>query len=96
MLKLITILSVSIGVSACGPDQSSQQTIKAEVYKRERAVVVETPNESKSADQVKIIAKEYGVSEDRVNDVASRAAELSGGNASKQDMIDALKAATGK
>jgi hypothetical protein len=54
-----------------------------------------SPYQSQSAD-AKSVAKAYGVTEDRANNVAGQAAAMSGGNASKQDMIDALKPARGE
>jgi hypothetical protein len=92
---MTSALALAISLSACSPGgspssptSSSQQGSKAETYRSDRT--------AESDRQVKDIARAYGTSEGRVDDVAGRAAELSGGNASKQDMLDALKAASGR
>lgn len=102
MLKFLVILSFAAAISACTPEQPSQQQTKIKSERSSTALTTEKPSipqntqSTQSTEQVKGIANDYGVSEERVNNVAGRAAELSGGNANKQDMLDALKAASGK
>ena len=106
MYKALPILSlvIALSTSACSPEKASPhakvetETIPPSVAVAASAATVAAivPPARQSSDQVKVVAREYGVSEAKVEDTASRAAEMSGGNASKQDMLDALKAATGK
>ena len=107
MYKALPILSlvIALSTSACSPEKASPQAAKVEIETIPPSVAVAAsaatvaaivPPARQSSDQVKVVAREYGVSEAKVEDTASRAAEMSGGNASKQDMLDALKAATGK
>ena len=86
------ILAATICVTACSPGATPpNQTSQTEVNRP-----IPAPSESRSSPQsadAKSVAKLYGETEEHTNDVAARAAALSGGNASKQDMLDALKAA---
>ena len=106
MTKVSPVLTLAIFVSACTPHNNAESVSKvnsANVAASAPVMVPTTPppaqmtaNKPESNAQVKAIAREYGVTESKVHDTASRAAELSGGNASKQDMLDALKAARGE
>ena len=96
MFKSLSVFILAISICACSPENPLQQTGKTEPNKKDRVVEKEAQTKSQSTDQVRGIAKDFSVSESKVNDTASRAAELSGGNASKQDMLDAMKAATGR
>ena len=106
MTKVSSVLTLSIFVSACTPHNYSESVGKVTSANVAASAPVTVPtttptpqftaNKPESNAQVKAIAREYGVTESKVHDTASRAAELSGGNASKQDMLDALKAARGE
>lgn len=89
----LPIIAAAIFLTACSPGETSQQ--KVIQSSTSRPVLPEASGASQQAD-VKIVAKAYGVTEDRANNVAERAAAMSGGNANKQDMLDALKAARGE
>lgn len=93
---LALILATAICVTACSPETTpKQQAHQGELKRPTVEVPANSPSSPQSAD-AKSVAKAYGVTEERANDVAGRAAALSGGNASKQDMLDALKAARGE
>ena len=105
MFKILATVVLSMSIGACSPEKSVQlapatqpqkEVSKTEIDKKGRAVEKEVASRNQSTDQVKSIAKSYGVSETKVHDTASGAAGLSGGNASKQDMLDALMAARGE
>ena len=105
MNKLLFVLLLPILMSACTSERQSQpkgEADKSAEIKAER-VNYDAPNfgskkgqepPSKNANQVRGIANSYDVSQDRVLGVAGRAAELTGGKATTQDMLDALEAAS--
>ena len=106
MTKVSAVLTLAIFVGACTPHNDSESVSKVTSANVAASAPVTVPTTAptpqvtaikpESNAQVKAIAREYGVTESKVHDTASRAAELSGGNASKQDMLDALKAARGE
>ncbi len=106
MTKAPAVLTLALFVSACTSHNDSESVGKVTPAKVAASAPATAPapaptpqftaNKPESNAQVKAIAQEYGVTESKVHETASRAAELSGGNASKQDMLDALKAARGE
>lgn len=70
----------------------ADSTTSAEINKNSHVLQIESESKSQNPNQVKDIANNFDVSQDKVLDTASRASELSGGKASKQDMLDALEA----
>lgn len=87
-----SILAATICVTACSPKATPPQHASQTEVNRPISAPAESRSSSQSAD-AESVARQYGETEEHINDVAARAAALSGGNASQQDMLDALKAA---
>jgi len=72
--------------------EAANRTTSAEINNNSHVLQIESESKPQNPDQVKDIANSFDVSQDKVLDTAGRASELSGGKASKQDMLDALEA----
>ena len=94
MIKSLSVLALALSLSACGPD-SGQPAGFSDIGASNGNLDLDSQTKELLVDHARGVAGEMGVSEDKFSKALDRASEMADSGASKEEMMDAFKSATG-
>ena len=94
MIKPLSILALALSLSACGPD-TSQPDGFSDVGASGGNLDLDNQTKDLLIDHARGVAGEMGVSEDKFSKALNHATDMMDSGASKEEMMDAFKSATG-